>query len=557
MENKGNKNEEKLSFSSKIIIIDRMLGNIIELFLNTFLTAYFYKITPDNMIYISSYYIISWISATIGAFILGDYIKRKNKVKLYRYGTLVKCIYILLIILLKEKILDYVWLMAIIYGISVSMTGFPFNMMESELVSQKERTKYMGYRAAIGEVAKVVIPIFLGAYITYTSYQVAAILVLIFSIIKLINTCFIENKNIEKEKLNLRKCAEAIKENNNYPIKKLYAIEFLKGITVNGVLSIIISLLIVYEVETDLNLGMWSSFFSVCTILTMLIFAKEYDKYNSRKILTICSIAIITSFALLLFSINLTTIILYNIVYYIFIEILKNITEIRLFDYSNKPPFDKKFNTEYFVFREVFINLGRVVGYIVLLIVGLSHNANYLKVLFLFTTIALMLMIRISRKIKLEQKVGFTIGKFAPLHKGHQYLIETAIKEMDKFIVIIYETDLINIPIEVRAKWIEKLYPNVEIRYAKNPPKQYGLDKESVDIQMEYLSNIIKDIKPTHFYSSEPYGKCVADSLKIVDRRIDNKREQVSISATDIRNGLESGKEWLDEIVYEDCKKYI
>ena len=31
-----------------------------------------------------------------------------------------------------------------------------------------------------------------------------------------------------------------------------------------------------------------------------------------------------------------------------------------------------------------------------------------------------------------SKKIGFTIGKFAPLHKGHQLLIETAIKETIK-----------------------------------------------------------------------------------------------------------------------------
>ena len=45
-------------------------------------------------------------------------------------------------------------------------------------------------------------------------------------------------------------------------------------------------------------------------------------------------------------------------------------------------------------------------------------------------------------------KIGFTIGKFAPLHKGHQYLIEKGIKEMDKFYVIVYETNVIDIPLE-------------------------------------------------------------------------------------------------------------
>ena len=398
------KNNKKLGFESKIIILDRSIGNIIELFLNTFLAAYFYKITQDNMIYISIYYIIAWIIATISALLLGDYIKRKNKLKLYKIGTFIKALYVLLIIILQEKILDYVWLIAMVYGISVSATGFPFNMIESEIVDSKERTKYTGYKTAVGEITIVIVPIFLGAYITYKSYKAAAILVFIFSIIKFINLYFLKNVNTIKDKLNLKGCLKAIKENKKYPIKELYLIEFLKGITVYGVLSIVISLLIIYEEKTDLNLGIWSSFFSLCLIITMIIFAKKYNKQKSNKILTICGLAIGISFIILLFSINKTTIILYNLVYYIFIKILLSITEIRLFDYSNKSPFEKEFNTEYFIFREFFLNLGRVVGYIILLIIGFSHNLEYLKILFLCTTISLIAIIKISKNIGLKER---------------------------------------------------------------------------------------------------------------------------------------------------------
>lgn len=153
------------------------------------------------------------------------------------------------------------------------------------------------------------------------------------------------------------------------------------------------------------------------------------------------------------------------------------------------------------------------------------------------------------------EKVGFTIGKFAPLHKGHQLVIETGLKEMDKFFVVIYETDLLDINIEKRAKWIKKLYPQVKIYFAKNPPKQYGLDNESIDIQMKYLERIIKDENPTHFYSSEPYGKYVAKYLNIIDRQVDNKREKFNISATQIREDLENNKNWVEDIVYQDYKK--
>ena len=161
-----------------------------------------------------------------------------------------------------------------------------------------------------------------------------------------------------------------------------------------------------------------------------------------------------------------------------------------------------------------------------------------------------------SKNMEEKRKIGFTIGKFAPLHKGHQFLIETALKEMDKVIVVVYDTDVINIPTEKRANWIKELYPNVEIKYAHNPPSQYWLDKESVNIQIEYLTQIIGDEKPTHFYSSEKYGECVAQYMNLIDRRVDNDRITVPIRATKVRENIEENKIWLENSIYTDYKKY-
>ncbi len=153
-----------------------------------------------------------------------------------------------------------------------------------------------------------------------------------------------------------------------------------------------------------------------------------------------------------------------------------------------------------------------------------------------------------------NKKIGFTIGKFAPLHKGHQFLIETALKEMDKLIVVVYDTDLINIKTEERAKWIKTLYPNVEIKFAHNPPKQYGLDDESVKIQMEYLSKIMEGEEVTHFYSSEKYGESVSKYMNLVDRRVDNERIKFPVRSTMIRKDLDENKDWIENHVYNDCK---
>ena len=37
----------------------------------------------------------------------------------------------------------------------------------------------------------------------------------------------------------------------------------------------------------------------------------------------------------------------------------------------------------------------------------------------------------------MSKRIGFTLGKYAPLHAGHQLVIDTALTEMDEVIVMI------------------------------------------------------------------------------------------------------------------------
>lgn len=150
------------------------------------------------------------------------------------------------------------------------------------------------------------------------------------------------------------------------------------------------------------------------------------------------------------------------------------------------------------------------------------------------------------------KKIGFTIGKYAPYHIGHKYLIETALKDMDEFYVVIYDTPELNIKIEDKIKWIQKDFTNVKILKAYNSPKQYGLDEKSVEIQMKYLCKIIGNTNVTHFYSSEEYGRCVASYLGIKNIVVDKERKVFDVHASDIRKDVDKYKMYLNEDVYRD-----
>ena len=144
-----------------------------------------------------------------------------------------------------------------------------------------------------------------------------------------------------------------------------------------------------------------------------------------------------------------------------------------------------------------------------------------------------------------SKKIGFTIGKFAPFHKGHAYLIETALKEMDEFYVVVYDTPEFNIDIDTKINCITKKFPSVKILKAYNSPKQIGLDKKSVKIQMDYLSDVMKDIDVGYFYSSEDYGKCVADYMHIENKVIDKERIAFPISGTVLRRDKGLQEMWI------------
>ncbi len=149
-------------------------------------------------------------------------------------------------------------------------------------------------------------------------------------------------------------------------------------------------------------------------------------------------------------------------------------------------------------------------------------------------------------------KTGLTLGKFAPLHAGHQFLIETALKEVDKLIVIIYDTKAIEVPLQIRAQWIRNLYPSVTVIEAWDGPEGYSHEREYEIKEENYVLGLLNGQQITHFYSSEYYGEHMSKALNAIDRRIDNKRLTVSISATQIRENPFQHRQFISDIVYKD-----
>ena len=71
------------------------------------------------------------------------------------------------------------------------------------------------------------------------------------------------------------------------------------------------------------------------------------------------------------------------------------------------------------------------------------------------------------------------------------------------------------------------------------------------------LSNVLPGHAVTDFYSSEFYGEHVSRALGAVDRRVDNDRASVHISATQIRSNPTEYRHFVSPVVYRDMIVHV
>lgn len=156
-------------------------------------------------------------------------------------------------------------------------------------------------------------------------------------------------------------------------------------------------------------------------------------------------------------------------------------------------------------------------------------------------------------RLKKNAKVGLTLMKIAPFHIGHKFLLDTALYEVDHLIAIIYDCpNLTNIPLNVRAGWIRKIYPQIEVIEGWDAPNQHEDTSEVKRMQEQYIAGVLKGRKITHFISSEYYGEHMSKFLNAINFIVDMDRKKLQISSTMIRKNLYKYRKFVPTIVMKD-----
>lgn len=147
--------------------------------------------------------------------------------------------------------------------------------------------------------------------------------------------------------------------------------------------------------------------------------------------------------------------------------------------------------------------------------------------------------------------LGLVIGKFYPPHRGHKLLIDEAVAQSERTVVIVCGKPADTIPGELRGQWLQEIHPTAHVmviddRYDENDSQVWA------ENTLRWLGRA-----PDAVFTSEDYGDRYSALMGSKHISVDKARGRVPISGTAIRNDPYANWDFIEPPVHSWFTKRV
>lgn len=143
---------------------------------------------------------------------------------------------------------------------------------------------------------------------------------------------------------------------------------------------------------------------------------------------------------------------------------------------------------------------------------------------------------------------AIVVGKFAPLHCGHRFLLDRAANTARNVTVLVYATpDFVLMPNEMRAGWVRQLYPGMDVHIPASPPPDSADDLTHRRFVDGWLR--ANGVRVDVVLSGESYGPRFAAHIGAAHIALDRDEVGGSPSGTGIRGDWRAQADFLPDVV--------
>lgn len=373
--------------TQRALIYVNSLRVILELFTSTFLTSYIISMTPDNILgqglmNVGLFY-VSWFSVYIVLYFSISYlVDKSNRVSFLRIGIIVNALLLSALVLWGKTIAKWIFFAGALCGTSDAFYYSSYLVLKNELNSTLSIKNYNILTVVATNIIKVIVPTILGALIDISSYQSMAIYVVVLTFIQFGLSYLIKSKKPANSQFELKKYFSYLKENPDIhsKIKYTYINAVLAGF--KNTYKIIVVILTIYTFKTNLSLGLFTSAFSIITILLLLLYKIIDNKPHVNKFFIYLLIGILPFISCLvfIFYINKWTLIVYNFFLTIaiyFSDYFGSMERDAIIKFTGH----EEYVSEHQFLIELCTALTRILSYSIFILVGLTNSIVAFKIM--------------------------------------------------------------------------------------------------------------------------------------------------------------------------------
>ncbi|MDK2799270.1 MAG: transporter, family, putative transporter [Clostridiales bacterium] len=152
-----------MSTKAKILLLVSGLFNLSIGLSNVFVNVFLWK-KSSSLIVIAQYNLMQYIFIPITFIFAGWLSKRKNGIWSLRLGIVFFVVFFILILLLKDDVATYIYLLGILFGIASGFYWLAFHVLSFDFTGTNNRDTFNGFNGSIAAVAYAIAP-FTAAYI--------------------------------------------------------------------------------------------------------------------------------------------------------------------------------------------------------------------------------------------------------------------------------------------------------------------------------------------------------------------------------------------------------
>ena len=393
----------KKNHSAILLIACIALNSITNIFVYSFLTAHLLNLTNNNLLYVVLFNLITHIIMALLTFLLAPLIKKCKKRVFLIIGVILKFLLMLTVVLVQNGLEKYIVLISVLNGLAEITYWSGGNGLKSLIVTKKHMKDFVLFNSIAGSIIGIIIPIIFGSVIDNTSFFIASIVVLVIAIAQIIISVFIKEHKVQDPHFSYKNFFNSIKATNNQKLLRGIIINnFLSGF--RGNLSMLILYMTVLLFKTNISIGIFATIGSILCIIVMFIF-RQIKKHELNIWFYIIS-GVIPFVIILLatFYLNQITLIIFNFGTTICLCIPDTVNDMRRFTLTKQKGL-KTYYCESVSISEIALNVGRVAGELVLVLMALCVNEGlYITCLIVSALITLIYVISVGALEKVAKK---------------------------------------------------------------------------------------------------------------------------------------------------------